>query len=105
MTLPELAAVRDELSERREKGERPGISDVMRAAAEARAERGIPIPSRAYGMGKSFSDKLRCLAVGDSLLLPGLASTEGLHGYWKHLAPQRYSTRAVPGGVRVWRVA
>jgi len=73
-------------------------------------ERGVPIPNTAHGnklQPLSFSGQLRSLKKGQSILVPDktqerVAATGAV--VCKKTG-QKYTTRLVDGGVRIWRVS
>lgn len=105
MTTLEAAAMLDELAERRAAGKSSTLAGLAASAASAVAESGIPIPPPAAILRGGFADKLRRLEVGQSLLIQR-SSTDGLHGYWRHLAPMKFVSRRISDDeVRIWRTA
>jgi hypothetical protein len=67
---------------------------------------GVPLPPKKLGPPRrGLADKFRCLEVGQSVVVRGRTTTEGIAGYCKHLKPMRFTARTVDGEVRVWRVA
>ena len=72
------------------------------------AETGVPLPKRTGPLG-GYASQFRRMAIGQSVLIRGRETTDGLHGYWKHIRDpfgwkMKFSARKVEGGVRVWRV-
>lgn len=64
---------------------------------------GVPVPpSNRFRRG--WTDAMRNLAVGDCVLLP-LRDAAHAGSLWRNLKPQQYTSRVVPGGVRIWRTA
>ena len=73
---------------------------------EIKIETGIPMPPGLGQRGRSRKYPWREMKVGDSFLVPGVTRQK-----WRS-APAgekatgfKFATRAVEGGIRVWRVA
>jgi hypothetical protein len=70
-------------------------------------ESGIPLPREGPPWG-AISGALGKLKVGDSVLLPFYTRTDQLgsiRAIMQRRANMRLTTKAVDGGVRVWRIA
>ena len=65
-------------------------------------EKNIPVPTRAKH-GTGITATARKMEVGDSFLVEGPAR-KGIYTYLRYLAPMRFTTRTVDGGIRIWRV-
>lgn len=83
---------------------------------EVRIETGVPIPPPSGGPGGRFdpnsvAGKLRALAVGDSLFIPGIkpANASGFASGTRKRTGFTFTTRKVTvdgvDGVRIWRTA
>lgn len=71
-------------------------------------EKGVPIPQdRGQGHRTGFSRALRALEVGDSMLVPEMTQN-GVSARASSLSKitgQKFITRRVEGGIRIWRVS
>lgn len=72
------------------------------------AEDGIPIPPARRGKAK-FSRRpmvasLRALNVGQSFFVPQIDAARIVTAAVMYVKPKRFTTRAVEGGIRVWRI-
>lgn len=69
-------------------------------------EQGIPIPPRKGGSGKPRKYPWHDLAVGESFLLPkSYRCSRGSISQYAWRTGYVFTSRAVPDGVRVWRIA
>lgn len=66
-------------------------------------EKNIPLP----GLGEQISETFAKMEIGDSFLLGSVGTTlrATIYRKMKNAAPREFVTRAVDGGVRVWRTA
>lgn len=64
----------------------------------------LAVPPRKVRTG-GVAARLRSLAVGQYVTFWGKRNTDGLHGYWKHLAPMKFTARQVDGEIRAYRIA
>lgn len=61
----------------------------------------IPIPKRVTGRGRdqnSFQGKIRALKVGQSIF------TKGYRGAQLWPKDRKFTSRAIDGGIRIWRI-
>lgn len=69
--------------------------------AKLKIEKGVPIP--ASGGNKGYSDALRKMSKGDSVVLPcTMNSAQSVARF--ALGQGAYVCRAVEGGTRVWKI-
>lgn len=84
---------------------------MSKTNGELKIEKGIPIPApvnkRVLRPPTPFTAALGALRVGESFLIKGraAASVRTSMRTWarRHAPTSRFTTRAVDGGVRVWR--
>jgi len=66
-------------------------------------ESNIPMPAPRVRRNTGLLGDMRNLEIGGSLLTTDVRITQ-VGSYYRHLAPQKYTARTVPEGVRVWRI-
>jgi hypothetical protein len=78
----------------------------MKAMSEIVKDKNVPIPKRRGG-GRKCIYPWRSMEVGDSFHIPNTTTRQfaGRMTYAAKTLGVRFTTRAVDGGVRVWRTA
>jgi hypothetical protein len=76
----------------------------MTVKAAFKIESGIEVPK---SRGSGYSDVIRLLKVGQSVVFPGKTAYQvsGIYGNIAKSMKRKFTARTVDGGVRVWRIS